>query len=246
MHKKMGRPKKVSTELKLQIIDHFLITECAEDGRVVQQHGIYSKLAIFAKGKGYNLEPHDFSRDTKVKAYLQRLANTEVSENLEGFPVYEPLDIAYVVNKPRSELSEILKGREVYFQDLYRRAVAAIDRFDSVAASNRILLEQTEKWKQQAGELTDRYQCIEKAFREVEKENEYLRRFIKKELTPERADIFFKSLLTQEQVMDLAIKTATLPIRELTRDDSNLFREAEKAAGVGSIIELFIRREENT
>ena len=238
MGKQMGRPKKVATEVKLQIIDHFLISVGAEDEHVMQQHGIYSKLANFAKEKGYELESHDFSRDLKVRNYLQSISGTVENSNSVGIPIYEPLDIPYVINKPRTELGIILRDREEYFQGLYRRAVAALERYEIAAASNRLLKEQTMQMEQQRDALEKQCRCAEKIYREEKKENEYLRRYIKKELSPKQADDFFKRLASQEMAIQIASQSATMPMEELTREDRKLRREAENVANIGNIIDF--------
>lgn len=242
MNKKTGRPKKVPTEVKMQIVDLYLVSEGVEDERVMQQHGIYSKLADFAKEKGYVLEPHDFSRDADIKRYLQSLISGGIKETHESFPAYEPLDVAYVVSKPRNELGILLNAREEYFQGLYRRAVAVIERFDGLAARNRLLEKEVEQTREQLDEINAQYLQAKTALRDKTKENEYLRRFIKKELTPERADRFFKSLISQEDALDIAEKSASTPIKELTHEDRKLHREAENAVSINSVIQLFTER----
>lgn len=239
MNKQIGRPKKATTELKLQLVDHYLVSVGAEDERLLQQHGIYAKLASFAKEKGYMLEAHDFSRDSKVRNHLQSIAGVAEMDSSDGIPVYEPLDIPYLINKPRTEIESTLKNREAYFQGLYRRAATALKRYEIIAKSNRLLKEQLGQLQQQYDDLKEQCQSVEKLAREEKKENEYLRRHIKKELTPERAEAFFKSLSNQETAIQVAVQTATLPMEKLTEDDRKLRREAENIASIGNIIDFF-------
>lgn len=211
----------------------------AEDERLLQQHGIYAKLASFAKEKGYMLEAHDFSRDPKVRNHLQSIAGVVEMDSSNGIPVYEPLDISYLINKPRTEIGCTLKNREEYFLGLYRRAVAALKRYEIIAKSNRLLKEQLGQLQQQYDDLKKQCQSVEKLARGEKKENEYLRRYIKKELTPERAEVFFKSLDNQETAIQIAAQTATMPMEKLTEEDRKLRREAENVASIGNIIDFF-------
>lgn len=85
MGQRMGRPPKATTAEKLAIVDQYYITNSDGDAFILRAHGIYKKLSAYAKLKGYALEPHDFSRDTAVREYIDSLINTSVQKEKSLF-----------------------------------------------------------------------------------------------------------------------------------------------------------------
>ena len=107
--KTLGRPRKISVEEKLAIVTQYYLTH--EES--LRDHGIFSRLSIYAKSLGYSLEARDFSRDPAVRDLLDKLISqlqkkkfyhdekkTEISQ-----PSYIPLDIPALINRDRKTIA---------------------------------------------------------------------------------------------------------------------------------------------
>ena len=99
MTKKMGRPPKASSDEKIALVNQYYISQSGEDASAIGHHGIYRKLSDFAKTIGFNLEPHDFSRDKVVVAHIIALSSTtsESTTSSQAIPTCEPLDITVLM-----------------------------------------------------------------------------------------------------------------------------------------------------
>ena len=110
MAKKTGRPSKITKDEKLAILDRYYITNAAETPAIISNHGIYRKLANFAKSIGYSLEPYDFSRDEDVREHIAKLATPAMEQKeSQGILTYVPLDITALMNRSQWAIEEVLQ-----------------------------------------------------------------------------------------------------------------------------------------
>ena len=84
---KTGRPRKCSTTDMIAIIDRYFI-EFSDTSTTLMAHGIYRRLSDYAKSIGYNLEPHDFSRNTAAVEHLKALDTNRLIN--DSAPLFAP------------------------------------------------------------------------------------------------------------------------------------------------------------
>lgn len=229
MAKKTGRPSKITKEEKLAILDRYYITNAAETPAVIGNHGIYRKLADFAKSMGYSLEPYDFSRDEDVRAHIAKLAVPTMEQNeSQGIPTYVPLDITALMNRRQEAIEEVLLERERYFKALHMGASRAIENNAMLSKRVQYLLAKITAIKREKCEMEKATKALAEKLRNAEKDVAYLKRVIRKDVEPERAHQFFQGLTTQEAVIRTVQKSVMTNLDILCSDDRNIHAEAKK------------------
>lgn len=234
-----GRPRKISSEEKMAIVTRYYVECAAEDGSVLQQHGIYAKLAAFASQKGYSLAAHDFSRDEQVKAHMKSLSFGMVSAETNAIPVYEPLDLSVVIMKSRKDLEHILKDRESYFLSLHQRAARAIEGYVFLSESKRVIEEKLKRMEKEHNATETKNIQLEKELREYKSENAYLTRYIRKHLNPARAEEFMKSMSSQGASVETARASVMNSLDALCKEDKEMKNLSKKDASSAYILNLF-------
>lgn len=229
MQKKMGRPKKITAEEKLAIINQYYISRTGENAEAIGTHGIYQKLALFAKELGYQLEAYDFSRDETARAYIAKVANpTTETVSRSILPTYVPLDIIALLNKSQKNIEKTLADRETYFQTLHMQAAQAIESNRLFAQKTHHLQKELESSQEKCHMLETKNNELTHKLRVSETDVAYLKRVIRKDVEPERAHLFLQSLTSRDAVIQTAQKSIMSSIDSLTQEDRQMHRDAEK------------------
>lgn len=224
-----GRPRKGSLEEKKAIVDHYFVSNCAEDGSAMQKHGIYQQLAIFAQERGYGYEARDFSRDQAIRDYITSFVDAKQSCLPQDIlPVFVPMDISLISEMSRDEIVEMLRDRDRYYKSLYESANATLQPFrakiQAFEQATKDLSEQAAKSDRLAAEneaLTKRLRC-------VTEENQYLRSYIKKHLLPEQAEAVLQSNKDPKTAVQQTLPYVTTNIAQQTMEDQELRTQAKK------------------
>lgn len=153
---KVGRPAKMSLDDKKSILHRFLISVGPNSYSTSRLHGIFSKLANFARLNGCSdVESYDFANDKDFRAYLieylsaENDRNTSHSDSLS----YTPLDIRSVVKLGPNQLGEILQQRESDLRDLYDSAIRAVEHYKALEDQIRTLRDEVQRLKQERDDL---------------------------------------------------------------------------------------------
>lgn len=239
MQKKMGRPKKITAEEKVALINRYYISHTGENAKAIGSHGIYQKLATFAKELGYQLEAYDFSRDESARAYIAKLSNPTV-ENVSSstLPTYIPLDIIALLNKSQQNIEATLKDRETYFQMLHMQAAQALESNRLFAQKIRHLQSELESTREKCHMLETKNDDLTHKLRVAETDVGYLKRVIRKDVEPERAHLFLQSLTSRDAVIQATQKSVMSSIDSLTQEDRQMRRDAEKEADIENLNSL--------
>lgn len=206
---KAGRPRKASFEEKRAIVDAYFIIECCEDTHVLCKHGIYKKLADFPASKALNLQPHDFSRDEQVLAYIQKLVESNLPS--DSPLVYEPLDISALLAKPLKEQINILRSREQYYESICIRGSKAISSYTDVVRQRDAAVAQQKEVQSQAEVLEKEFEKTKAVVNTLKEEAVKLKKYIKEHVEPGMADEYLKTIapLSRAQIPDVAATIVT-------------------------------------
>lgn len=128
----VGRRPKLTLDEKKDIINRMFVANAC-DPNVLTQHGLYKRLAIFARGvspKYQNVCDYDFYGDD-IKAYISILVNDSPADDT-GKNIgcaYTPLDLAKISQLAQRhrypELIAVLRAREEYICALYNDVAKA-------------------------------------------------------------------------------------------------------------------------
>ena len=239
-NKKMGRPKKVSTEEMLAIVNRYAV-EMSDVGPSFSAHGIYRKLSDYAKSLGYPLELHDFSRCKEVLAYIKTL---DVGEKDDGsitlnVPAFEPWDIPTLINSSKKRIEEAMRSRESYFESLHLKASRAIESYITLAKKVEHLQSQVKSLERNNASLVADNDSLKAELKKREVDVAYLTRIIRKNVEPELAQQYFLSLNSEESRKQIAGSTVTSSLLELSREDRQMRSEAEKEVNSLNLLNLF-------
>lgn len=241
MEQRMGRPPKATTEEKLAIVNQYYITKTDGNASQLRTHGIFRRLSQFAKARNCPLEPHDFSRDEAVRKLIDQLADTSLQEEKYTAidPVYEPLDITSLMMSGRNNIDKVLKDREEYFLALHLRAAKAIERYALAAQQCAYHQSEAASLKKQNAELQAQIDVLSTELRNALRDVAYLKRVIRKDVEPERAQRFLEGMTSQEAVVDAVESSVAKKINTLVRDDRQLKGEAQAEVDILDLNSLF-------
>jgi len=205
----------------------------------MNSHGVYRKLSEFAKEKNISLEPHDFSRDQAVRNYLLKLKITDSKEVSNAIPVYEPLDITALMVLGRTQIEKILRDREVYYESLHVRSAYAIENYALVSEKcTQLQLELELALKENEAQKEEK-NVLAMKLREAQKEVGYLRRVIRKDVEPERAQQYLQGLTSREAVVEMARESVMTSIKKLTEEDKKMKLQSLSDEDVMDLNSLF-------
>ena len=241
MGKKIGRTPKVSAEEKLAIVDRYFITSTDGSAAPLRRHGVYRNLSDYAKSMHYSLEPYDFSRDDSVRNHIETLIANSSAEahTVSGLPSYEPLDVAALMMTGRANIEKTLRDREEYFVSLHCRAAKAIENYVFVSQLCTQYQVEVAAAKKENEQLRTQCETLVVELRTAMKDISYLKRIIRKDVEPERAQQFLAGLTSREAVIEKVTPIVTSNIYKLTMEDQKAQAEAQKEIYMLDLSHLF-------
>lgn len=208
----MARPKKLSSDEMVAIVDTYFSTEAAGDPAKLK----CSLLEAYANKNDISVKAYDFRRDEKVRARIEELKHLVHTEN--GITVqlgnpYKNLDIEHILKARRDpdSLRQVLGELDVYWQKIYE--VTLEERRKAAEMKSRLQKLEQEKEAIKKQEAIVSQECRERRIKEREliAENRYLRKMLKIYLYPALAN----EILTQEQLL----KNADTKITEQAKEE---------------------------
>ena len=194
----MARPKKLSSDEMVTIVDTYFATEAAGDPAKLK----CSLLEAYASRKDIPVKAYDFRRDEKVRVRIEELKHLVQAEN--GVTVqlgdpYKNLDIEHILKARRDpdSLRQVLGELDAYWQKIYE--VTLEERKKAAELKSRLQKLEQEKETIKKQEAVVSQECRERRIKEREliAENRYLRKMLKTYLYPALAN----EILTQEQLL---------------------------------------------
>lgn len=226
---KTGRPRKVPTEDMTAIVTRYFV-EMSDTSSSLATHGIYRRLSDYAQSLGYNLAPHDFSRNKAVVAHIKSLDATISNTVTDSLivPNFEPLDIPTLMNCSKKRIEESIRSRDQYFERLHQKAARAIEHHLVLAKKVEHMQAALQAANDKNNALTAENAVLKKELHAAESDVAYLTRIIRRDIEPERAHQFFQSLTSKEVIETFARNTITHSLTDLTREDRKARSEAER------------------
>lgn len=228
--KKTGRPQKASLEQKKSLINAFFISKAGGDGNVMSSYNIYAQLAHFAVEKGVDLKAYDFKHQ-ELKAHIHHLAQcTEADFIPAGLPAYVPLDIPAILCKNKTEISKVLRDREKYFEQLYKRAAVAIEQYLPLSEQYEAAKSEVEQLKKQIAKTEKTKKMLESEIRDLAAKNQYQKKIIRDQIEPAHAQAHMKLMSQKGSPDNTLYQIANCNVEKIIQRDLHEKSNAEKKA----------------
>lgn len=199
----MARPRKLSTDEMLHIVDSYFETN-GDPGMLK-----CSFLEEYALSLGVNVKAYDFRRNESVRKRMEELRSIVGIVNA-GAIAYKGMDVDALLN--RSNTRETLRNSLLELDETWRRVY---ERTAVLTRHNASLLADIFAKKQEAETLAAQNSELESANRALEKssnalvlENRYLKKMLKQYLYPAIANEILKSENVLEQADTNVTETA--------------------------------------
>lgn len=208
----MPRPKKLQSEIMVQIVDSYFTTVAAGNPAMLK----FSRLEAYAAENGYDVKAYDFKRDRPVRERIDELKQIVWGENKERFllnTAYKGLDIDGLIRteKGKDELRAALQVMDGNWKATHDAAVLIKQQYTDLKKKNAATEGELVELKDRVEDLERSITGLKKEYREKEKENRYLRRMFRTYLYPALAN----RILEEEKV----IQPVSSPVEERTFEE---------------------------
>ncbi len=209
----MARPRKITTEVMLEIVDSYYLTKSDGNERLMK----CSLIARYAAELGYTVKGYDFARNMEVREYIERLkVCAETSTEVYGVkynptPAYKTLDVEGFLysNSGDKRLASALRDLDGYWKRVFEYAQHA-------EKHNRALMKEKAAYEAALKEVNLRIDTMNEdnlslsgQISKLTIENRYLRKMLRQYLYPAVADEILKNEndppQTDTQATDAAI-----------------------------------------
>lgn len=195
----MARPKKLSSEVMLQILEDYYTERTAGNPGLLK----YSLLEKYAHERGYaDIKAYDFKRDKHVRDRLEELkslcAEADGSRLILG-TAYKSLDVTGIISRCRSkaELIEALTEMDRNWKVTHDAASEMQRKFYEGRASQAEMEARISELEQSQLSIEENLQSEKQRNRSLLEENRYLRKMLKTYLYPAIAN----QILLEEQAL---------------------------------------------
>lgn len=183
----MGRPKKISSEEMVKLLEAYYESDgCGDPSRLK-----FSRLEIYAAGQGVEVKAYDFKRDVMVRQRIRELEQEhEVLLEQQMDTAYKTLDIEGLLKKCRTvdDIIAALKGMDDYWKKICEHASSVLNRDKQFMSEKEALESRIRKLEQNLEESRKQVQDTKSECRNFEQENIYLRKVLKTHLYPALAN----------------------------------------------------------
>ncbi len=183
----MGRPKKTSSEEMVALLEAYYESDgCGDPSRLK-----FSKLEVFATGKGMEVKAYDFKRDEKVRNRIRELEQAHELE-LEQMrdTAYKTLDVEGFLKKCKSveDIVSALQEMDAYWKQTSDHASSLLLRDKQFMTEKSDYEKKIKKLEQALSQAQQDTAEAAARSRKLEKENVYLRRMLRTYLYPNLAN----------------------------------------------------------
>lgn len=194
----MARPKKLSSEELVALVDAFFSTEASGDPSRLK----CSLLEDYASSQGIAVKAYDFRRDEKVRARMEQLkclVHDEKGMTVKFGAPYKNLDIEQLLKTRRDpdSLRQALGDLDAYWQKIYELTLEDRKKASEFTEIRKNLEKENETLKNKVTVAEQVSKELRTRERELIVENRYLRKMLRTYLYPALAN----EILTQEQLL---------------------------------------------
>lgn len=240
----MARPKKLSTEKMLRIIDAYY-EDCGDPSRLR-----FSLIEEYAAAIGIDVKAYDFKRDNLVRQRIDELKAITFGQAAEPAITYKSIDVDALLN--RNHTTESLKTSlleiDASWRLVYERAAVLSTKNKTLMVETLSLNKTIKTLAADKEALEARVQALKRDFNTLLLENRYLKNALKNYLYPAIANEILKIEGSLESVDTSvtenamgALEEPDMPIsfsksiepdsRKLSREEDILRRMSEKIKG---------------
>jgi len=233
----MGRPKKLESEIMVQIVDSFFTTEAAGNPSMLK----FSTIEQYAGRMGYEVKAYDFKRDQTVRDRIAELKDLSGGKNELGLVqgiAYKSLDVAGVISscKSEKELIAALTEMDKSWKNTYESCVKYRKKCEKEMSSHRQLKEELTSKKQALDKAETDLCDLRRKNRDLMAENRYLKRMLKTYLYPAVADLILEeglgkqrdSLVDESHIKGILDGRTPSSVSESTKNDRESITEIEQ------------------
>lgn len=148
------------------------------------------------------------------------------------------MDIVALLNKSQQNIEATLKDRETYFRTLHMQAAQALESNRLFAQKIHHLQKELESSQAKCHLLETKNSELTHDLRVTRTDIAYLKRIIRKNIEPERAQAFLQSLTSRDAVIQVVQKSVMSSMDSLTQEDRQMRREAKKETGMADLSSL--------
>jgi hypothetical protein len=205
----MARPRKLSTDEMLQIVDSYF-ENCGDPGRLK-----CSFLEVYAASLGIEAKAYDFRRNTAVRQRMEELRGFVKSDGI-GAIAYKTMDVDAILN--RNHTREMMKNSLLELDETWRRIY---EKASDLSRKNTALLSETSSLKETIGRISDEKESLEVQAKSADRkanalivETRYLKKMISTYLYPAIANEILKDENVLEQIDTRASPEAMAALSE--------------------------------
>ena len=193
----MARPRKMTTEQMLSVVDLYYATQVAGNARLMK----CSLIAAYAVSLGYAADGYDFRRNPEVREQIECLKiEAEVfAEEKVAVTAFKSLDVAGLIrnNPSMAQLAKALTELNDYWKRIYDHA-EQISKENSVLKKGKTEYQEEQKKSVLSQEkLTAENMELSQRNNRLIVENRYLRKMLRTYLYPDVAN----EILVQEKAL---------------------------------------------
>lgn len=231
----MARPRKMTTEQMLEIVDAYQMYEAAGNTELLK----CSLIAVYAEKAGYDADGYDFRRNTEVRSRIAELKKTNGVFCGTAPAVYKSLDAEEFLrcNCGTEQLKKALLEMDAYWKCIFEHAANAVKQNRSIGKAKTelekellIVAEERDALRSKAAELSKRNHSLTL-------ENRYLRSMLKTYLYPgvaneilrsEKVSVPADTQVTKKAMLDLSEQKRPESFCESTVNDRELLSDEER------------------
>jgi hypothetical protein len=205
----MARPRKLSTDEMLQIVDSYF-ENCGDPGELK-----CSFLEIYAASLGIEAKAYDFRRNAAVRQRMEELRGPVKSDGI-GAIVYKTMDVDAMLN--RNHTREMMKNSLLELDETWRRVY---EKASDLSRKNTALLSEMSSLKKTTERISDEKETLEVQAKSADRkanalivETRYLKKMIGAYLYPAIANEILKDENVLEQIGTRASPEAMAALSE--------------------------------
>lgn len=227
---KVGRPQKISIDVKKNIVDLYFVEAAGKDPSAMQKYGIYTRLAEYGVNRGIlNLVDTDFSKCAEIRKYIEE--KTFEVEKATAEAAFVPMDLAKVLRMTDGELRAFLTQRDQYYHSVFQKSRYALSTFQNHNRQLCELSEMNQELKNKANETMAQIQKLKEQLGRKATECERLKKYIEKVVEPGMEESF-RAYMSSGDIQQLALKVAK---------EASYAPIKKTQSGTNQIIQLFTK-----
>lgn len=192
----MARPRKMTTEQMLSVVDLYYATQVTGNARLMK----CSLIAAYAVSLGHAADGYDFRRNPEIREHIERLkVAAEVHAEEAAVTAFKSLDVAGLIrnNPSMAQLTQALTELNAYWKRIYDHAEQISKENSALRKEKTGYQEEQKKAALSQEKLVNENAEFSQQNNRLIVENRYLRKMLRTYLYPDIAN----EILVQEKAL---------------------------------------------